>query len=75
MEEILLYHADKVEEGRTHRDLVSRLADELSKAQQLYERRVESRVREAGPYFDEALLKVLAGGDASVLGTPQEQLK
>ncbi len=73
MEEILLYHGDKVEEGRTRHDLLNRLADELQKARQLYERRIEARVRESGEYFEEALVRVLANGDARALGAAQAQ--
>lgn len=68
MEEILLYHGQKVEEGRHQRDLRYRLSDELSKAMVLYEMRVPERVRQSGDYFEEAMIRVLAGGDAGALG-------
>lgn len=71
MEEIVLYHADKVEDGRSHRDILARLGDELHQARVMYERRVEPRVRATGEYFEEALLKILAAGDPQVLGEPQ----
>jgi hypothetical protein len=69
MEEILLYHGDRVRDGVAHRDLVARLSDELAKARQLYDVRVDARVREGGDYFEEALVRVLAQGDARALGT------
>ena len=69
MEEILLYHGDRVEEGRMRQDLQTRLSDELEKARQLYDRRVEQHVRVQGEFFEEALVRVLGGGDPRALGT------
>ncbi len=71
MEEIVLYHADKVEDGRSHRDILARLGDELHQARVMYDRRVEPRIRATGEYFEEALLKILAAGDPQALGEPQ----
>ncbi len=68
MEEICLYHADKVDEGRSQADLLSRLSDQVERARQMYEQRVPPEVRGLGDFFDEALVRVLAAGDANALG-------
>ncbi|MCU0253327.1 MAG: hypothetical protein MUE47_02195 [Acidobacteria bacterium] len=68
MEEICLYHADKVDEGRAQANLLSRLADQVERARQMYEQRVPAEVRGLGDFFDEALVRVLAAGDANALG-------
>ena len=68
MDEIMLYHGAAVEEGRAARDIRDRLADEINQARQMYERRVDARVRGAGDYFEEALVQIIAGGDAGALG-------
>lgn len=68
MEEICLYHADKVDEGRSHADLLSRLSEQVERARQMYEQRVPAEVRSLGNFFDEALVRVLAAGDANALG-------
>lgn len=70
MEEIILYHGAKVNEGRGQGDLQDRLADELHQARQMYDRRIEARVRAGGNYFEEAMLRILANGDPRALGTP-----
>ncbi|MBP7146211.1 MAG: hypothetical protein KBD01_01615 [Acidobacteria bacterium] len=69
MEEICLYHGDKVDEGRARRDILARLSEELDRARQLFEQRVPVEVRQKGEFFDEALVRVLAGGDPAALGT------
>ncbi len=68
MEEICLYHADKVDEGRTQSDLLSRLSEQVERARQMYEQRVPAEVRGVSDFFDEALVRVLAAGDANALG-------
>jgi hypothetical protein len=68
MEEICLYHADKVDEGRAQADLLSRLSDQVERARQMYEQRVPAEIRGLGDFFDEALVRVLAAGDANALG-------
>ncbi len=69
MEEICLYHADKVDEGRVQADLLARLSEPLDRARQMYEQRVPADVRALGDFFEEALVRVLAGGEASALGS------
>jgi hypothetical protein len=67
VEEICLYHGPKVEEGRNQRDLRDRLAQEIEQARKMYEQRITEDVRRRGPFFEEALVQVLAGGDSSAL--------
>lgn len=65
--EIKLYHEDSIAAGRRDRDLSSRLGGEIARARVLYEQRVPSHVRERAPYFDDELVRTLAGGDRSLL--------
>lgn len=67
IEEICLYHPDEVDAGRSKRDLHDRLRDEIERARKMYEQRVASDVRSKGDFFGEALVKVLAAGDAAAL--------
>ncbi len=73
MEEIYLYHSDKVESGRGSRDVLARLGDEVDRARAYYEQRIAKDVRDTGNYFHEAMVKVLAGGDPAVLGETARQ--
>lgn len=67
VEEICLYHPEQVDAGRSKRDLGERLADEIDRARKMYEQRVSASVRSKGDFFGEALVKVLAAGDAAAL--------
>ncbi len=71
MEEICLYNGDKVEEGRNEQDLRSRLADEVEQARIMYNQRVAPEVAAQGDFFEEALVRVLAAGNAGALGEPE----
>lgn len=65
--EIKLYHEPDVLAGRRERNLMSRLAGEITRARSLYEQRVPADVRERTDYFGDELLRTLANGDASLL--------
>jgi hypothetical protein len=65
--EIRLFHEPAVNEGRRHRNLLSRLAPEIEKARQAYNEQVPAGVRSHTDYFQE-LIRTLAGGDATLLG-------
>lgn len=67
--EILLYNEEAVILGRRNHDLSKRLAREIEKSRQAFATRVPAHIGSAGRYFDEELIRVLAEGDASVLGT------
>ena len=66
--ELKLYNESAVEEGREHRDLLARLGPEVERARRLYEEKIPAAVRERASWFDEELVRTLAGGDASTLG-------
>ena len=57
-----------VNEGRRHRNLLSRLAPEIEKARQAYNDQVPPGVRSETDYFHQELIRTLAGGDATLLG-------
>jgi hypothetical protein len=66
--EIRLFHEPAVNEGRRHRNLLTRLAPEIEKARQAYNEQVPAGVRAHSDYFHQELIKTLAGGDAALLG-------
>ena len=66
--EIRLFHEPAVNEGRRHRNLLTRLAPEIEKARQAYNEQVPSGVRAHTDYFHQELIHTLAGGDAALLG-------
>jgi hypothetical protein len=65
--DIRLYHEEDVAEGRAAGDLATRLSALLRTARDRYLRRF-STTDPAAAVFDEEVLRVLAGGDASKLG-------
>ena len=67
--EIKLYHEAAVVDGRRDRDLVSRLGGEITHARVMYEQRVPAHVRERADYFHDELVRTLANGDSSLLGS------
>jgi hypothetical protein len=67
--EIKLYNEDKVALGRKCRDLYARLRDDIERSRKTYEERVSPEVRKAADYFEQELIKTLAEGDATLLGT------
>lgn len=66
--DIRLFHEPAVNEGRRHRNLLTRLAPEIEKARQAYNEQVPAGVRAHTDYFHQELVKTLAGGDAALLG-------
>jgi hypothetical protein len=66
--EIKLYHEPIVDEGRRARDLRHRLHAEIERARKLYEERVPPGVRDHTDYFEQELVRTLAGGDPVLLG-------
>jgi hypothetical protein len=67
--EIRLFHEAAVSEGRRHRNLLSRLAPEIERARQAYNEQVPVGVRTHTDYFQQELIRTLAGGDATLLGS------
>ncbi len=66
--EIKLYNEDQVEEGRHNRDIYLRLKEDIDRSRQIYEERVHESVRNTTDYFQQELLRSLAGGDPRALG-------
>lgn len=66
--EIKLYNEDQVEEGRHNRDIYHRLKDDIDRSRQIYEERVHESVRGTTDYFQQELVRSLAGGDPRALG-------
>jgi hypothetical protein len=66
--EIKLYHETTVEEARQRGDILRRLRPQIERAQQLYAERVPSGIRDRTDYFDQELVRTLAGGDPALLG-------
>jgi len=71
LSEIRMYHEPIVDAGRRSRDLMSRLQGEIERARRLYEAHVPESVPERAEYFDQELVRTLAGGDRTLLGGAQ----
>jgi len=69
LSEIRMYHEPIVNEGRRSRDLMSRLHGEIERARRLYEARVPESLQARAEYFDQELVRTLAGGDRTLLGS------
>ena len=57
-----------MEEGRHNRDIYHRLKDDIDRSRQIYEERVHESVRSTTDYFQQELIRSLAGGDPRALG-------
>lgn len=68
VDEIKLYNQSKVAEGRTQRDLYSRLKDDIDKSRATYDRRYGATAAASGNYFTQELIRILANDDPSLLG-------
>lgn len=66
--EIKLYNEAKVTEGRKTRDIYERLKEDIERGRQMYLDRVPPPVRDSSDYFQDELVRILAGGDAAALG-------
>ncbi|MEZ5312857.1 MAG: hypothetical protein R2862_03970 [Thermoanaerobaculia bacterium] len=66
--EIKLYNEEQVDEGRRNRDIYHRLKEDIDRSRQIYEERIHESVRGTTDYFQQELVRSLAGGDARALG-------
>jgi hypothetical protein len=66
--EIKLYNEAKVDQGRKNRDLYERLKEDIDRSRQMYDERIADDVRKTSNYFYDELVRILADGDASMLG-------
>lgn len=65
--EIKLDHPRQVEEGMLNRDLYTRLRSEIDRARERYAERVSPSIRAENDHFADALVDILADGDAGAL--------
>lgn len=68
VDEIKLYNQKKVEEGKKNKDLYTRLKEDIDKSRQTYDKRWGSSAAASADYFQSELVRVLADGDASLMG-------
>jgi len=66
--EIKLYNESQVDQGRRDRDLYERLKEDIDRSRQMYEERVPDEIRKGTNYFYEELVRILADGNADILG-------
>ncbi len=66
--EIKLYNEEEVEEGRRNRNIYQTLREDINRSRQIYEERINEKIRAETDYFHEELVRILAGGDADALG-------
>jgi hypothetical protein len=69
VDEIKLYHQDKVALGRQHRDLYTRLKEDIEKSRVSYDKRYSHTAVSASNYFTEELIRNLADNDPNLLGS------
>jgi hypothetical protein len=66
--EIKLYNEDQVEDGRRNHDIYDRLKEDIDRSRQMYEERIDDRIRNSTDYFYQELVRILAAGDSKALG-------
>ena len=66
--EIKLYNEEQVEQGRLKGNVYALLREDVDRSRQIFEDRIDDEVRGTKAYFHEACVRILAGGDPSVLG-------
>jgi hypothetical protein len=69
VDEIKLYNQQKVADGRAHKDLYSRLRDDIDKSRGSYEKRYGQTAAGPADYFNKELIRILCDGDPAVLGS------
>lgn len=67
--EIKLYNEKKVDDGRAAGDLYERLKDDIERSRQVYDERTPAAVRQDTDFFQDEIVRILAGGRAEVLGS------
>jgi hypothetical protein len=66
--EIKLYNEEQVEQGRRSGDVYRRLREDIDRSRQIFDDRIDDQIRAQNDYFRDALVRILAGGDESLLG-------
>ena len=68
VDELKLYNQQKVTEGRKHKDIYSRLKDDIDKSRMSYDKRYGQTAAGGADYFNQELIRVLCEGDPAVMG-------
>lgn len=66
--EIKLYNEEQVEHGRESADLYHRLKEDIDRSREMFDKRISAEVREKQDYFTDELVRILADGNADLLG-------
>jgi hypothetical protein len=69
VDEIKLYNKDKVAEGKAGKDVYARLQEDIEKSRATYDKRYSATSAGSAGYFDQELIRILADGDVSVMGS------
>jgi hypothetical protein len=69
LSEVRMFNEPLVDAGRKSRDLMARLGGEIDRARRLYEARVPPTCARRGEFFDQELVRTLADGDRTLLGS------
>lgn len=67
--EIKLYNEEEVVEGRRSRDIYARLREDIDRSREIFNERVDPAALDEGDFFQDELVRILAGGDAGALGS------
>lgn len=68
VQEIVLYHPREVDQGRNQRNLYQILREDIERSREAFEHRFTKPSVRQRDYFNKALVKYLAEGNASLLG-------
>lgn len=68
VQEIALYHPREVEQGKRNRNLYALLREDIDRSREAYAHRYQKPSVQSRDYFQKALVKFLADGDAALLG-------
>jgi hypothetical protein len=68
VEEIKLYNQPKVDEGKQHKDLYSRLKVDIEKSRATYDKRYAESAVASADYFTQELIRILADNDVALMG-------
>ena len=66
--EIKLYNEEQVERGRESNDIYRRLKEDIDRSREMFDKRISVDIRENQDYFTDELVRILADGDADMLG-------
>lgn len=69
VDEIKLYNQAKVAEGRENSDIYERLKEDIDKSRATYDKRYGQTAAADGDYFTEAVVRILADNDSSLMGS------